>query len=97
MTTGQGRLARELGLLDATIIVVSSILGGGIFFTPSQVARQLPSSTPILAAWAFGGIIALIIRGDGIATHHNPRCDFNPRLCERRRARHTSRVFRNRA
>jgi basic amino acid/polyamine antiporter, APA family len=58
-TTGQGQLARELTLLDATMIVVSGIVGGGIFFTPSQVARQLPSSAWIVAVWAFGGIIAL--------------------------------------
>jgi APA family basic amino acid/polyamine antiporter len=58
-TAGQAQLARELGLLDATMIVVSGIVGGGIFFTPSQVARQLPSSGWILAVWGFGGIIAL--------------------------------------
>jgi APA family basic amino acid/polyamine antiporter len=52
-------LVRDLGLLDATMIVVSGIVGGGIFFTPSEVATKLPSSAAILGVWAVGGIIAL--------------------------------------
>lgn len=53
------RLARRLGLLDATMIVMGGIVGSGIFINPYIVARQFPSPALILAAWAIGGWIAL--------------------------------------
>lgn len=52
-------LQRELGLLSATMIVVGGIVGGGIFFTPAQVARTLPTAEWVLAIWMIGGLIAL--------------------------------------
>jgi APA family basic amino acid/polyamine antiporter len=52
-------LHRELGLLSATMIVVGGIIGGGIFFTPAQVARTLPNGGWVLAIWTLGGFIAL--------------------------------------
>jgi APA family basic amino acid/polyamine antiporter len=52
-------LPRELGLLSATMIVVGGIIGGGIFFTPAQVARTLPTGGWVLAIWMIGGLIAL--------------------------------------
>jgi basic amino acid/polyamine antiporter, APA family len=52
-------LNRELGLLSATMIVVGGIVGGGIFFTPAQVARTLPTGGWVLAVWMLGGFIAL--------------------------------------
>jgi basic amino acid/polyamine antiporter, APA family len=51
-------LRREIGLLDATMIVVSGVIGGGIFFTPSAVARHLPVPHWILAVWIAGALIA---------------------------------------
>ena len=51
-------LRREIGLLDATTIVISGIIGGGIFFTPATVAQQLPSGTWIIVAWCAGAIVA---------------------------------------
>jgi basic amino acid/polyamine antiporter, APA family len=51
-------LKREIGLLDATMIVVSGIIGGGIFFTPATVAQHLPNSAWIIAAWSAGAVIA---------------------------------------
>ena len=51
-------LKREIGLLDATMIVISGIIGGGIFFTPATVAQQLPYAGWIMAAWIAGAIIA---------------------------------------
>lgn len=41
------------------MIVMGGIIGSGIFINPYVVAQQLPSTTLILAAWAFGGLIAL--------------------------------------
>ena len=51
-------LRREIGLLDATAIVVSGIIGGGIFFTPATVAQQLPSAGWIVVAWIAGAVVA---------------------------------------
>ena len=37
------RLSRQLSLTDATMLVVSSVIGVGIFLTPGGVADKLPS------------------------------------------------------
>jgi APA family basic amino acid/polyamine antiporter len=52
-------LARKLGPLDATMIVVSGIIGSGIFINPYVVARQVETPFLILAVWVIGGVIAL--------------------------------------
>jgi basic amino acid/polyamine antiporter, APA family len=52
------QLARGLSLTDATMLVVSSVIGSGIFFTPAAVARLLPSASWILAAWLVGGVLS---------------------------------------
>lgn len=51
-------LRRALGLTSATLLVVGGIIGSGIFFTPAEVARALPSWEWILLAWMIGGIVA---------------------------------------
>ncbi len=53
-------LKRILGPVDATCIVIGSIIGVGIFFTPSQVAQLAQSGGMALTAWAIGGAIALM-------------------------------------
>jgi APA family basic amino acid/polyamine antiporter len=53
------RLGRELTLVDAAMLVVASVIGGGIFFTPGQVAELLPAPGWIMAAWAVGGLLSL--------------------------------------
>ena len=53
------RLARRLGLFDATMIVMGGIIGSGIFINPSVVARRVHDPLLILGAWAVGGLIAL--------------------------------------
>jgi APA family basic amino acid/polyamine antiporter len=55
----EAQLARRLGLFDTTMIVMGGIIGSGIFINPYVVAQQVPSTVLILAAWAFGGLIAL--------------------------------------
>jgi basic amino acid/polyamine antiporter, APA family len=52
-------LARKLGALDATMIVVSGIIGSGIFLSPYAVAQQVETPFLILAVWIAGGVIAL--------------------------------------
>lgn len=51
--------ARVLGFFDATCIVVGAIVGVGIFFNPSGVAKLTESGTLALAAWGLAGLIAL--------------------------------------
>jgi APA family basic amino acid/polyamine antiporter len=57
--SSEAHLARRLGLFDTTMIVMGGIIGSGIFINPYVVAQQVPSTTLILAAWTFGGLIAL--------------------------------------
>lgn len=52
-------LRRELGVFSAALLVVGGIIGSGIFFTPAEVARALPSGGWILGVWALGGFLAL--------------------------------------
>ena len=53
------RLARQLNLFDATMIVMGGIVGAGIFINPYVVARQVHTPLLILGAWLIGGLIAL--------------------------------------
>ena len=57
--SSEARLDRRLGLFDTTMIVMGGIIGSGIFINPYVVAQQVSSTILILAAWAFGGLIAL--------------------------------------
>jgi basic amino acid/polyamine antiporter, APA family len=50
---------RELSLNDATMLVVSSVIGVGIFLTPGSVAALLPHPGVFLAAWVAGGLLSL--------------------------------------
>jgi basic amino acid/polyamine antiporter, APA family len=52
-------LVRALGLGSATLFVLGSVIGSGIFLTTGEMASVLPSPTLILLAWAVGGTIAL--------------------------------------
>jgi basic amino acid/polyamine antiporter, APA family len=53
------KLARRLGLFDATMLVMGGIIGSGIFINPYVVARQVNTPFLILFVWALGGLIAL--------------------------------------
>ncbi len=60
MTSADAGFRRELGLLDAIVVVAGGIIGVGIFANPSNVARILDTPALILLAWAVGGLVALI-------------------------------------
>jgi APA family basic amino acid/polyamine antiporter len=51
-------LERRLGPIDAAAIVVSNVIGGGIFFSPIIVAGLVPSARGILFVWFLGGALA---------------------------------------
>jgi APA family basic amino acid/polyamine antiporter len=52
-------LPRVLSLRDATMLVVSSVIGVGIFLTPGDVAKQFPGTGWFFFAWILGGALAL--------------------------------------
>jgi APA family basic amino acid/polyamine antiporter len=51
-------LERRLGPFDAAAIILSNVIGGGILFTPPQVAAAVPHAVLFLATWAVGGLLA---------------------------------------
>ena len=51
-------LERRLGPLDAAAIIVSNVIGGGILFTPPQVAAAVPHPWLFLGVWVAGGVLA---------------------------------------
>ena len=51
-------LDRRLGPLDAAAIIVSNVIGGGILFTPPQVAAAVPRPILFLTVWIAGGALA---------------------------------------
>jgi len=53
------RLRRVLSLNDATMLIVASVVGSGIFLTPGAVAERLPHPGVFLAAWLLGGLLSL--------------------------------------
>ena len=59
MTDPTPTLRRELGLFSAALLVVGGIIGSGIFFTPAETARALPSAGLVFLVWAVGGVVAL--------------------------------------
>jgi len=52
--------ARRLGLFDATMIVISGIVGSGIFINPYVVAQAVGTPFLIVGVWVGGGAIALL-------------------------------------
>ena len=51
--------ARKLNLFDATMVVISGIIGSGIFINPAVTAQTVKTPFMILAVWIAGGLIAL--------------------------------------
>lgn len=49
----------KLSIFDFTMIVVSLVIGMGIFRTPANVAKETPDTFLFFAAWIAGGLIAL--------------------------------------
>jgi APA family basic amino acid/polyamine antiporter len=49
----------KLGLFDFTMIVVSLVIGMGIFRTPANVAAASPTPMIFFIAWLAGGLVAL--------------------------------------
>ena len=56
---GKTGLLRQLGFVSATALVVSNMVGMGIFTTTGFMARDLGSAKIILACWLAGALFAL--------------------------------------
>ena len=50
---------RGLGLFDATMVVVGSMIGSGIFIVSADIARLVGSPAWLLAAWLVTGLLTL--------------------------------------
>jgi APA family basic amino acid/polyamine antiporter len=59
MKTEADKLMRTLGPIDATMIVIGSMIGSGIFITSAESARLVGSPGWLLAAWALAGVLTI--------------------------------------
>lgn len=50
---------RELGLLDATLLVAGSMIGSGIFIVSADIIRHTGSAGWLIAVWLIGGFMTL--------------------------------------
>ncbi len=58
-TQAQGHLLRSIGLASATVLVISSIIGSGIFKKVAPMSAELQSPVLVLLCWLIAGIISL--------------------------------------
>ncbi len=56
----ENEMRRELGLLDATMLVAGSMIGSGIFIVSSDIVRNVGSAGWLIFVWALTGVITLI-------------------------------------
>ncbi len=59
MSGAPAKLERGLGLVDATMIVVGSMIGSGIFITSAESSRLVGSPGWLLVAWALAGVLTI--------------------------------------
>src|SRR5690242_8760822 len=59
IVSSAARLVRGLTLLDATMIVVGSMIGSGIFITSAESSRLVGSPGWLLVAWAVAGVLTI--------------------------------------
>src|SRR5213083_2794547 len=55
----EGQLVRRLGPLDATMIVVGSMIGSGIFITSAESSRLTGAPGWLLLAWTIAGVMTI--------------------------------------
>ena len=58
VTASTPSLVRRLGPLDGASIIVSNVIGSGIFLVPALVALWIPNAWAMLGAWLVGGLLA---------------------------------------
>ncbi|WYZ40902.1 hypothetical protein EsH8_IV_001243 [Colletotrichum jinshuiense] len=55
---GAGTFTRNLGAVEAFSIVISIVIGSGIFTSPGSIDTNVPSPGAALVVWLVGGILA---------------------------------------
>src|ERR1700722_19071487 len=53
-------LVKGLGLTSATMLVMGSMIGSGIFIVSAEIAREVGSPALLIAAWAVAGFMTII-------------------------------------
>jgi APA family basic amino acid/polyamine antiporter len=51
-------LVRDLGLRQATAVVVGTIIGSGVFLVPSEMMQAVGSARLVYLAWVVGGLLS---------------------------------------
>lgn len=59
-TTYSNSVTPKLNLLDATLIVMGSMIGSGIFLVSPSIAQTLGSGGYLLLAWALAGLMSVL-------------------------------------
>ena len=54
----RGTFARNLGALEAFGIVISIVIGSGVFTSPGAIDTNVPSPGAALVMWLVGGVLA---------------------------------------
>lgn len=55
---GGGGFTRNLGALEAFAIVISIVIGSGVFTSPGSIDTNVPSPGVALLTWLVGGVLA---------------------------------------
>lgn len=58
--TENHEMKRELGLLDATMLVVGSMIGSGIFIVSADITRSVGSAGWLIIIWLLTGLVTLM-------------------------------------
>src|SRR2546427_9682419 len=53
-------LVKELGLTSATMLVMGSMIGSGIFIVSPEIAREVDSPALVIGAWAVQGFMTIV-------------------------------------
>src|SRR2546425_10583294 len=56
----QAEFVKALSRLDATALVVGSMIGSGIFIVSAEMLREVPAPGLLLVVWAASGIVTLM-------------------------------------
>ncbi|MDQ3198152.1 MAG: amino acid permease [Verrucomicrobiota bacterium] len=59
MSTPSEKLVRGLGPLDATMIVIGSMIGSGIFITSAESTRLVGAPGLLVLAWVMAGVLTI--------------------------------------
>ncbi|WP_240907400.1 APC family permease [Paludisphaera rhizosphaerae] len=52
-------LSRDLGVLDASMLVMGAMIGSGVFITSAESSRQVGSPGWLLVAWVLAGLMTI--------------------------------------